>query len=321
MKAMALLLSSVMLLSQTPAPGQLQTVVLTVTNKAGQYMLNLNQDLFIVEEDGVRQQITKFTPDSDVPVSLGILIDKSASMRLPVAVVGQERLPAALLAADGAARVVVRLTKPQDEYLVMTFDEGFQVKQSFTSDKKKVTELLNKNTLVGGATHLYKAVGEALKEIRKKAKNRRRALIVITDVHDTSGHKIEDLQATIREQEIPVYSFGMRWDAWGVPGEDAEPGRSTYEEEVLKMMAIDSGGYSMVVDIPNLLSDYTVTRMIEFVRSIEAELRGQYTLSYYSTTPGSSEGKALRVRSTVPELQVRFRRETPSKTTASPARR
>jgi VWFA-related protein len=323
MKFLGLLLTAAAL-AQAPAPtpqGQLQTVVLTVTdNNTGRYVLDLNRDSFVVEENGVPQQIATLTPDSEVPISLGILIDKSASMRLPVAVVGQQRVPAALLAADGAARVVVTLTKPQDEYLVMTFDEGLQVKQSFTSDKKKLTDLLNKNNSVGGATHLYKNVGEALKETKKKAKNRRRALIVITDVHDTSGHKIEDLQAAIRELETPVYTFGMRWDAWGVPGEDAEPGKSVYEIEVLKMMAADSGGYSLVVDIPNLLSDYTITKMIEFVRVIEADLRGQYTLTYYSTTPGPPETRAVRVRSTFPNFQVRHRTETAARP-STPAKR
>ena len=87
------------------------------------------------------------------------------------------------------------------------------------------------------------------------------------------------------------------------------------------MMASDSGGYSMVVDIPDLLSDYTVTRMIEFVQSIEAELRGQYTLTYYSTTPGAPETRAIRVRSTTPDLQVRYRRETTPKPGATSPKR
>src|SRR4029434_8237122 len=163
----------------------------------------------------------------------------------------------------------------------------------------------------GGSTHLYNAVGEALKEIKKKAKNSRRALVVVTDVHDTSGDKVEDLQARIREMEIPVFTFGMRWDAWGVPGEDAETGKATYEEAVLKMMAGESAGHSMVVDIPDLLSDYTVRRMIEFVQILGIELRGQYVLSYAST-PGSG-AKATRLRSTSSDYQVRFRREATEK--------
>ncbi len=318
MKLPILIVAAAALLIQSPSrpPGaqeQLQTVILTVTNSAGQYVPDLNSDDFIVEEDGVRQQLATFTRDSEVPVSLGILIDKSTSMRLPVAVQGKEKVPAALLAADGAARVVVKLMKPQDEYLIMLFDEKLSVKQPFTSDEKKVTDFLYKNNTVGGATHLYKAVGEALKETKKKAKNPRRALVVITDVHDTSGDKIEDLQATVRELEIPVYTFGMRWDAWGVPGQDAEIAKTTYEEAVLKMMAAESAGHSMVVDIPDLLSDYTVSRMIEFVTLIGVELRGQYTLSYYSSTSGPAAEKVIRIRATSPDYQVRFSREAAGK--------
>jgi hypothetical protein len=53
--------------------------------------------------------------------------------------------------------VVLKLTKPDDEYMIMTFNEKMSVKQSFTSDKKKVTDLLYKNNSVGGSTHLYSA--------------------------------------------------------------------------------------------------------------------------------------------------------------------
>jgi VWFA-related protein len=311
MKPVLLSLAVATLLAQTPpsAPsGSMQTLAVTVTNSAGLYIPNLKAEDFILEEDGVRREVAKFSADPDMPISLGILIDTSTSMRLPVTLQGREKVPAALLAADGAAKVVLKLTKPDDEYMVMTFNEKMSVKQSFSSDEKKIVDLLNKNNTVGGATHLYKAVGEALKEIRKKAKNPRKALVVLTDVHDTSTDKAEDLRATIRELEIPVYTFGMRWDPWGVPGEDAEPGKSSYEEAVLKMMAVDSAGHSMIVDIPNLLSDYTVTRMIEFVQLLGIELRGQYVISYASA-PGSG-ARAIRLRTTSPEYQVKFRRES-----------
>jgi VWFA-related protein len=312
MKSLVLLLAFAAGLVQSAKP-ESQTVVVTVTNAAGQYVSGLKQDAFVLEEDGKPQRLEKFDEDPDVPISLGILIDKSTSMRLPVATQGREKISAALLAANGAGRVIIRLTKPQDEFLFMTFDDKFDVKQSFTTDKKKITDLLNKNNVVGGSTHLYNAVGDALKEIRKKAKNRRRALVVITDVHDTSGDSIEELQTLIREEEIPVYTFGMRWDAWGVPGEDAEIGKSSYEVAVLRMMAAESGGYSAIVDIPNLLNDFAIERMIEFVQRIGVELRGQYLLSYTSTTAGPAAGKAIRVRTTDPAHRIQLRRETADK--------
>ena len=309
MKSFVLLLALAAGLPQSSRP-ETQTLVVTVTNSSGQYVQDLKQDAFIVEEDGKPQLVGTFSTDPDLPISLGILIDKSTSMRLPVAAQGREKVSAALLAANGASRVVLRLTKPHDEFLFMAFDEKFDVRQSFTTDRKKITDLLAKNNVVGGSTHLYKAVGDALKEIRKKAKNRRRALIVITDVHDTSGDSVEELQAFIREQEIPVYTFGMRWDAWGVPGEDAETGKSTYEESILRMMATHSGGYSSIVDIPDLLNDVTINRMIEFVQKVGLDLRGQYLLSYRSTTPGPSALKAIRVRAVNPDYRIQLRRET-----------
>src|SRR5262245_31834916 len=118
MKFAAIVMMASVIAAQAPA-GQLQTLLVSVTNKDGQYVPNLRAEDFILEENGTRQQISSFKPESDAPVSLGILIDKSTSMRLPVAVQGRERVSAALLAANGAAKVVLKLTKPQDEYLFM----------------------------------------------------------------------------------------------------------------------------------------------------------------------------------------------------------
>src|SRR6185436_7385808 len=114
-KALTLFLALAAVLGQAPSAGQLQTVVVTVSNTAGQYVTDLKLEDFVLEENGARQQLTKFSDDVDASISLGILIDKSTSMRLPVAVQGREKVAAALLAADGAARVVVKLTKPKDE--------------------------------------------------------------------------------------------------------------------------------------------------------------------------------------------------------------
>jgi hypothetical protein len=75
------------------------------------------------------------------------------------------------------------------------------------------------------------------------------------------------------------------------------------------MMAVDSGGYSMVVDIPNLLSDYTITRMVDFVSTIAIDLREQYTLTYYSSSSLPQAERAVRIRSTKPDYRVRFTRD------------
>ena len=212
MKSIAALFGLVAILQQTPVrPAQqhVQKVVLNVTDNAGRFILNLKQQDFIVEENGMEQKITGFLEGSDVPVSLGILIDKSTSMRLPLYVQGKEYVPAALLAATRIGRAVVKLMKPQDEFLLMTFDEKVQVKQNFTQDRKKVEDQLEKLNEVGNATHLYDSVVNALEKM-KKAKYKRRALIVITDAYDTSGKQLDDLRPRIAEQEIQVFTCGLR---------------------------------------------------------------------------------------------------------------
>jgi VWFA-related protein len=312
--AMAMILQSAPLSEPQQTSQATTQVVITVLDDLGRYVHDLKADDFVVEENGMRQEVTGFTQDSEVPLSIGILIDKSASMRLPLAIQGREKVSAALLAADGAARVLVKLMKPQDEFLLMTFDDDLHVKQGYTADQKKITDLLYKNNQVGGSTHLYHAVIDALKQT-KKARYRKRALVVITDVHDTSGDKIDELKASLRDSEIPVYTFGMRWDAWGLPGED--PSQPTFEVAVLREMANDSGGRSMIVDIPDLTTDFTIVRMISFVQDIAAELRGQYTLKYHSSNPGADADKAIRIRAVSPEYQVRFRRD--SSDTVKPA--
>src|SRR5262245_3982909 len=196
MKSFAILLGLMALLPQSAVTPRLQTIVLNVTDPAGRFIQNMKAEDFIVEEDGVRQQIVSFSQGSDAPVSLGILIDKSTSIRLPLRVQGREQTPAALLVAAGLGRAMVHLMRTGDEFMLMTFDEQLQVKQNFTQDRKKIEDQLYKINQVGGATHLYDAVLKALERM-KKAKYRRRALIVITDAYDTSGKQLEDLRSRL----------------------------------------------------------------------------------------------------------------------------
>ena len=100
----ACLLSVALVLHSAPEPpaqsnGPEQQIILNVLDDTGSYVRDLKADDFVVEENGVRQKLTSFVQDSEVPMSVGILIDKSASMRLPLAVQGKEKVAAALIAA------------------------------------------------------------------------------------------------------------------------------------------------------------------------------------------------------------------------------
>jgi len=306
MKCLAVLVGLAALLQQSPvqAPQHVQKVVLNVSDISGRYILNLKQDDFIVEENGVEQKITGFTEGSEVPISLGLLIDKSMSMRLPLYVEGQQPVPAAILAANRIGRAVVKLMKPQDEFLLMTFDEKLQVRQNFTQDRKKVEDQLQKLNQVGNATHLYDNVINALEKM-KKSKYKRRALLVITDAYDTSGKEIETLRAKIAEQEIQVFTCGVRSVTEELPNPTAEP----LFQLVLRVLSADTGGLSMVVDLPELQTTLSVESLIAFSQIIAMELRGQYTLSYNTDQTGPLASRFVRVRTNIPQLRVRLRRD------------
>src|SRR4030095_4793772 len=186
MKSLIALASLVAMLQQAPvqpAGTHAQKLVVNVNDAAGRFILDLGPQDFTVEEGGVEQKITNFKEGSDSPVSLGILVDKSISMRMPVYVQGKDYVPAALIAGKRIGLALVKLMRPDDEFILMTFDEKLQVKQNFTQDRKKIEDQLDKLRDVGNNTHLYESVANALERM-KKSKYPRRALIVITDAYD-----------------------------------------------------------------------------------------------------------------------------------------
>ena len=307
MKTLVAFLGLVALMQQAPVPpaGQhVQKIVLNVSNNAGSYAIGLKKEDFILEEGGVEKEITGLSESSDVPISFGLLIDKSTSMRLPMYVEGREYVPAALLAGTRIGRALVRLMRPEDEFLLMTFDYKLHVKQNFTQDHKKIENELAKLHEVGENTHLYESIPDALDKM-KKAKYRQRALIVITDAYDTSGKEFEDLRFKIAEYEIPVFTCGLRAAFDNIQ----DPGAESLFQLVLRGLSTDTGGLSAVIDIPELNNERMIEGLIRFAQIITLEMRGQYTLTYNTEQSGPLASRFIRVRSTRPELRVRLRRD------------
>src|SRR5262252_8674504 len=137
---------------------QLQQVVVSVRDDQGKLVKNLHEQDFTVEENGVPQKIVHFVQDSETAVSLGILIDTSGSMAAK-----PSGTLSALRASVGATRVLMRLMKPGDEFLLMSFATGFTVDQPFTQDTTRVDTKL-RELAPAGSTNLFTAVQRALRE-------------------------------------------------------------------------------------------------------------------------------------------------------------
>jgi Ca-activated chloride channel homolog len=277
---------------------RLQEVVVSVRDDQNHLVQNLRAEDFIAEEDGVPQTIVHLTPDAEAPVSLGILIDTSASMAaLPWHSLG------ALRASVGSTRVLMRLMKPGDEFQLMSFATAFSVRQTFTEDRRKIDEEL-RSLVPQGGTNLFPAVQRGLQEM-KKARYRKRALIVITDA-EASGN-FNELRRDIRNSEVLIYTFAIRGaNLEQISSSPLAPQADNTSRRLLDALAEESGGQWAAFTLD---SNELVDRMITFVQEIAAELRGQYTMGYYPTPGNSSGNQIIRVRSASGKYRVRVHRE------------
>jgi len=171
-------------------------VVATVTDDSGHYVSDLTEADFIVEEDGKAQTISHFSQSSDLPVSLGIVLDTSGSM--------ERKIGTATTAVEKFIRTIHR----QDDIFLETFANHAQVVQDFTDDREKLARALRR-VAVGGGTALYDALDLGLRKIKQGIQDKK-AILLLTDGEDTtSENTFEEIQSEVRESEFLVYALGI----------------------------------------------------------------------------------------------------------------
>src|ERR1700740_1466563 len=169
----------------------------TILDNKGQLVNDLNKSNFKVFEDKVLQGIVSLQ-HQDTPVSIGLLVDNSGSMRTKRAAVAS------------AALDLVKASNPQDETYVINFSDQAYLDQDFTSDLGLLQNGLAHLSLSGG-TALYDTIVTAADKMEQSAKRPRRVLIIITDGEDNASrlsldqaiHRVQDMQGPI------IYSIGL----------------------------------------------------------------------------------------------------------------
>ncbi len=220
---------------QPPPPGQppdnesgtfvfhsdVQEVLLhaTVIDDKQRMVTTLDQNAFTVFEDGKPQVIKSFRHE-DIPISLGIVIDNSGSMR-------EKRAKVAKAAVN-----LVRASNPQDEVFVVNFSDEYYLDQPFTNKINLLQEALEKYETRGG-TALYDAVVASADELKKHGKLQKKILFVVTDGEDdASRESLEQAVRRLQEENGPtVYAIG-------VLGEE----RQRRAKRALETMAERTGG-------------------------------------------------------------------------------
>jgi len=168
----------------------------TVVNKSGHLMTDLTQKAFHVYENGVEQPIKKFLRE-DVPVSMGLIVDNSGSMRTK-----RQRVEASALA-------LVKASNQQDEVFIVNFNDEAFLDQPFTSDIKELERGLAKIDSRGG-TAMRDAIRMSIDYLKENGKKDKKVLVVVTDGDDNnSSGTLENLVKAAQQSEVLIYTVGL----------------------------------------------------------------------------------------------------------------
>ncbi|HET9741499.1 MAG TPA: VWA domain-containing protein [Terriglobales bacterium] len=252
----------------------------TVVDQHQRLVTNLNKNDFQVYEDGQPQTITRFSRE-DIPVSIGILIDDSGSMR-------DKRQ-----AVNSAALDLVKSSNPDDEVFVVNFSDEAIIDTDLTSDISKMKEGLQQIDSRGG-TALYDAVVASADYLAKKGHREKKVLLVVTDGEDNaSTDTLEQTVRRVQDDNGPmIYSIGIL-------GGDHEK----RAKRALEQLALQTGG---VAFFPKDLSEVD-----EISRAVARDIRSQYSIFYRPSRPQEQGGyRQVKVDAHAPgygKLMVRTR--------------
>lgn len=243
-------------------------VTVTVVDANGRLVTGLSRDDFEIYEDGTEQSVTQFS-DQRVPVSLGVLLDASDSMR------GQPVVDARA-ALD---RFVGELLEPEDEAFVATFNHTPRLAAIWTRPPSSLTQLLN-GLRPSGGTAIYDALAESSILFTRRA-HIRAAMVVISDGADTASDRtLQQARAVLARSDAFVYAIAI-----DEPGATAS---TRVNPEALRDITGPSGGYTEVVRSAADLGPAT--------ERIANELNKQYTLAYSPSRPPDGTWRSIRVR-------------------------
>ncbi len=255
---------------------QVNLVVLhaSVLNDRSVFVPGLQQENFRVLEDKVEQKLSVFKQE-DVPVSFGIVVDNSGSMR--------DKRPE----VNAAALTFVKTSNPQDEGFVVNFNDDYYLdtEHDFTSDLDEMKTALERID-ARGSTALYDAVIGSVDHLKKGARDKKVVLIVTDGEDNASRHSLENAVEQAQRNDAVIYAVGLFSD------DDMKHNRRAMKKArgALTELASATGGLAF---FPEDASD---TEAI--CTQIAHDIRNQYTLAYYSTNqahdgtfPGRASGR------------------------------
>jgi Ca-activated chloride channel family protein len=230
-------------------------IPVAVTDSMNRFVLGLQKEDFHLLEDNIEQKVVHFSGE-DAPLSVGLVFDESGSMDYK------------LRASRASVAQFLKTINTDDEVFLVEFSDTAKLTVPFTSHPPEIQDALLK-AKPGGLTAMLDAINIALREM-KKAKNSRKAIVVISDGGDNnSQYTAAQIEGLVREADVQIYAMGVF--------EPGLPFRLAPEiisgPKLLSEIATQTGGRAFSAALESDLASVAAR--------IAVELRNQYVLGYY----------------------------------------
>jgi VWFA-related protein len=261
-------------------------IPVTVTDPLSRFVTGLDKENFKLTENGVEQVISQFSSE-DAPLSIGLVFDTSGSM-------GSK-----LQKSRQAVAQFLKTANPEDEFFLIQFNDRPEMVVGFTPDTEEIQNRLT-FTQAKGRTALLDGVYMAMNQM-KKARNPRKAILIISDGGDNSSRYTEsEVKNAVREADVQIYAIGIFEPI-------ASRGRTPEEmtgPALLGEITEQTGGRHFAVD--------NLAELPDVAAKIGIELRNEYVLGYNPKNV-NRDGKYRRVQvkltktTGLPQLKASFR--------------
>jgi Ca-activated chloride channel family protein len=260
----------------------LVSLLASVLDKDGRPALGLTADQFEVYEEGAKQKIEVFEPETQQPLDLSLMIDSSLS-----------EIKELEFEEDAASRFIQKLVRPADRLAVYEFADAVTQLAPFSSNVPFLQSALRR-IAPGDGTALYDAIFLGSQGLTKNPAGRRRAIVLVTDAGETTSRAdFETARRAALRADSLLYTIVVR-------AVKNEGGRNTAGEHALETIADSTGGATYFPD--------SIAQLGEMFDLIDRELRTQYRIAYYpDPRPPAGTYRTLEVRVKC-ECKVRSRK-------------
>ena len=257
----------------------------SVRDMKGRFVSGLTKDDFIVLDNGKEQPISYFSRESDQPLTVALVVDRSRSV--------QGALSKAQVAARNFFNSVLRAGK--DRAVVVAFDSGVYVVQDFTDDASALAAASSELTAAGG-TSIFDAVYKTTRDKLGEGEEGRRVIVLITDGDDTTSRaSVEQAVEMALKNNVIIYAIR-------VPGDGSLNVRDLQGGPVLDRLTEATGGRQFHFDGDE-------NQLAGFFTKLQNELRSQYSIGYqFQAAPSDRSFHKLTIKLKLANLRAFTRR-------------